>query len=116
MFNATNFLERSILLKKPVIYVSFNYRLGAFGFLSGKAMATTARSGNTTLNAAYWDQREALRWVQLNIASFGGDPGQVTLFGESAGASSVGQQMLANDGNVEGLFRAAIMESGSPSL
>lgn len=115
-FNATNFLKRSMELHKPVIYVSMNYRLGAFGFLGGKAIAAAVEKGDAALNPAYYDQREALHWVQRNIASFGGDPKKVTLFGESAGANSVGNQMLANEGDVQGLFRAAIMESGNPSV
>lgn len=115
-FNATRLIQRSLELNKPFVYVSLNYRLGAFGFLGGKAIASAVKNGNATLNAGYYDQREALHWVQRNIGSFGGDSSRVTLFGESAGANSVGQQMLANEGDVQGLFRAAILESGSPSL
>ncbi|KAJ7205198.1 Alpha/Beta hydrolase protein [Mycena pura] len=59
-------------------------------------------------------EREAMRWVQRYISNFGGDPSKVTIWGESAGAISVAMHMLANDGDTEGLFRAAFMQSGSP--
>ncbi|KAJ8955012.1 hypothetical protein NQ318_000444 [Aromia moschata] len=87
-----------------VILVTFNYRLGPFGFLS---------TGDDLIpgNAGLKDQNMALQWVQKNIEYFGGDPEKVTIFGESAGASSVGYQILSPKS--EGLFRAAIAESGS---
>ncbi|PWN86742.1 alpha/beta-hydrolase [Acaromyces ingoldii] len=115
-FNATKLLTQSLKLREPIIFVSINYRLGAFGFLGGSTIANAAKEGKAALNAGYYDQREALHWVQRNIASFGGDPKKVTIFGESAGANSVGQQMLAKEGDVQGLFRAAIMQSGNPSV
>jgi carboxylesterase type B len=74
-----------------VVVVSLNYRLGALGFLGSHALA--ARSPDrSTGNAGLQDQRLALQWVQQNIAAFGGDPNSVTLFGQSAGASSTGTQ------------------------
>jgi acetylcholinesterase len=82
----------------------------AFGFLASQEVKD-ARVGNIGL----WDQRLALGWVQKYICEFGGDPDKVTIWGESAGAISVSLQMLANDGNPEGLFRAAFMQSGSPT-
>ncbi|KAH9175637.1 Alpha/Beta hydrolase protein [Lactarius sanguifluus] len=103
-------VRRSIALEEPVIYVSMNYRLSAFGFLASQEVKD-AKVGNLGL----WDQRLALRWVQKYIHAFGGDPSKVTIWGESAGAVSVSLQMLANGGNTEGLFRAAFMQSGSPT-
>ena len=93
-----------------VVVVSINYRLGAWGFLSlpsfGPAYAGSA-------NAALLDQVAALEWVRANIESFGGDPDNVTIFGESAGASSVGS--LLSMPRAKGLFHKAILESGVPS-
>jgi len=102
-------VRRSIALGKPIVYVSLNYRLNAFGFLAGKEVKE-AGVGNIGLQ----DQRQAFRWIQKYISAFGGDHTEVTIWGESAGAISVALQMVANDGDAEGLFRAAFMESGSP--
>ncbi|KAG6850679.1 hypothetical protein C0991_010169, partial [Blastosporella zonata] len=82
--------------------------LSGFGFLASKEVHE-AGVGNLGLQ----DQREALRWVQKYISSFGGDPSKVTIWGDSAGAISVSMHMLTNDGDAEGLFRAAFMQSGS---
>ncbi len=96
-----------------VVLVSINYRLGLLGFLDlsslpdGKAFA---RSGNLGI----LDQVEALRWVKRNIAAFGGDPGNVTIFGHSAGAGSI--SILASIDEAQGLFHRAIMQSGSVAL
>ncbi|KAJ7505884.1 Alpha/Beta hydrolase protein [Mycena galericulata] len=109
MYDGTTIVERSIAMGEPVIYVSLNYRLSAFGFLASKEVRA-AGVGNLGLQ----DQRQAFRWVQKYISSFGGDPTRVTIWGESAGAISVSLHMLANGGNTEGLFHAAFMESGSP--
>ncbi|KAF8272602.1 Alpha/Beta hydrolase protein [Lactarius quietus] len=103
-------VQRSIALGKPVIYVSMNYRLAAFGFLASQEVKD-AGVGNLGL----WDQRLALSWIQKYIDAFGGDPLKVTIWGQSAGAMSVSLQMLANGGDIEGLFRAAFMQSGSPT-
>lgn len=96
--------------KYGVIVVAMNYRLGPFGFLSLPALAAETKNG-TTGNYGPQDQQAALRWVAANIGNFGGDPEQVTIFGESAGGFSVCWH-LQSPGS-KGLFRAAIMESGN---
>ncbi|KAF8837132.1 alpha beta-hydrolase [Paxillus ammoniavirescens] len=116
-YNGTVIVDKAISLGVPAIYVSMNYRmthreqysLNAFGFLASQEVKD-AGVGNLGLR----DQRLALYWVQKYICAFGGDPRKVTIWGESAGAASVGLQMVANDGNSDGLFRAAFMQSGSP--
>ena len=92
-----------------VILVSFNYRLGRFGFFAHPAL--THEDPNGLLgNYGYMDQLAALQWVRKNIAAFGGDPKNVTLFGESAGGISV--HALMNFPLASGLFQKAIIESG----
>lgn len=97
-------------LAKHVVLVSVQYRLSALGFLSHPALSAESphrASGNYGL----MDQQAALRWVQANIARFGGDPRNVTIFGESAGAQDVGLQLLSP--SARGLFHKAIEESGT---
>ncbi|KAK0463609.1 Alpha/Beta hydrolase protein [Desarmillaria tabescens] len=90
-----------------VVAVAIQYHLGLFGFLSGESV-----KAHGTLNAGLLDQQFALQWVQTHIAKFGGDPSRVTIWGESAGAGSVLQQVIANDGHTSPpLFRAAITSS-----
>ncbi|EIM89554.1 alpha/beta-hydrolase [Stereum hirsutum FP-91666 SS1] len=90
-----------------VISVNPQYRLGLFGFLPGHEV----KEGGA-LNAGLLDQQFALQWVQDHIASFGGDPTRVTIWGESAGAGSVLQHVVAHGGNTQPpLFRAAMMSS-----
>ena len=93
-----------------VVVVSINYRLGAWGFL---ALGDHGSSYDGSANAGLLDQLAALRWVRDNVAGFGGDPGNVTIFGESAGASSVGA--LLSMPQAAGLFSRAILQSGLPS-
>lgn len=98
------------LATKGVVVVSMNYRLGVFGFFSHPEL--TAESGRgSSGNYGLMDQTAALRWVQRNIAAFGGDPANVTIFGESAGSYSVSAQMASP--TARGLFHKAIGESGS---
>ncbi|KAG9227351.1 hypothetical protein CCMSSC00406_0004110 [Pleurotus cornucopiae] len=110
-------VERSIQLGEPVIYVSMNYRLSAFGFLASQEVKD-AGVGNLGLQDQV-HQQVSYTHVDLRQSaqfpwSFGGDPTKVTIWGESAGAISVALHMVANDGNHEGLFRGAFMQSGSP--
>ncbi|GLH15210.1 Acetylcholinesterase, partial [Gryllus bimaculatus] len=91
------------LICEDIIFVSLNYRLGVLGFLYLEA----ASPGNVGLK----DQVFAERWVQANIAAFGGDPGSITLAGESAGSASVHLQMLSP--MTHGLFQRAIAQSGA---
>jgi para-nitrobenzyl esterase len=98
------------LAAKGVVVVSMNYRLGIFGFFSHPEL--TAESGRgSSGNYGIMDQTAAMRWVQRNIAAFGGDPGNVTVFGESAGSYSVSIHMASEPSR--GLFQKAIGESGS---
>ena len=95
------------LASKGVVVVSFNYRVGVFGFLAHPELDAEGPSGDYGLQ----DQLAALRWVQENIGCFGGDPDNVTLFGESAGAHAVGILMASPLST--GLFHKAIGQSGA---
>ncbi|KAL4094141.1 hypothetical protein PRIC1_009805 [Phytophthora ramorum] len=107
-YNLSYMMEEAVAAGKPFIGVSFNYRLQAFGFMSGSAVHKAG-----VANLALKDQRLALHWVQENIAAFGGDASKVTVWGESAGARSIGYQLIAYDGRDDGLFRSAVMQSGA---
>ena len=110
VYNGEHFAESG------VIFVSFNYRLGRFGFFAHPALTEEAKANNEpTANFAVMDQVTALHWVKNNIAAFGGDPSQVTIIGESAGGDSVLTMMQTAPAN--GLFqRAVIMSGGGRSL
>jgi para-nitrobenzyl esterase len=95
------------------VVVTLNYRLGILGFLSHPALSGASADG-VSGNYGLLDQQAALRWVRDNIARFGGDPGNVTLFGESAGGLSVSSQLASPA--AAGLFHKAIIESGAYSL
>lgn len=94
-----------------VVYVSFNYRLGALGFTDVSRHATAERPFDSNLGIR--DQVAALEWVRHNIAAFGGDPGNVTVFGESAGGISV--TTLLSVPAARGLFHRAIAQSPAPA-
>lgn len=97
------------LAQKGVVVVSMNYRLGIFGFFALPALAEESPH-HAAGNYGLMDQTAALQWVKKNIARFGGDPANVTLFGESAGSFSVSSQMASP--LAQGLFVHAIGESG----
>lgn len=97
------------LAKKGVVFVTINYRLGVFGFLAHPELSKEA-NGNEVGNYAFLDQIAAFEWVKKNIAAFGGDPNNVTLAGQSAGAFSV--NVLMASPLAKGLFHKAIAESG----
>lgn len=108
--NPRNWGDQFVKVHPEVVLVSINYRLGLLGFLDLSSLPDGkdfARSGNLGL----LDQVEALRWVKRNIAAFGGDPDNVTIFGHSAGAGSV--SLLASIDEAQGLFRRVIAQSGS---
>lgn len=92
-----------------VVFVSFNYRVGRFGFFAFPALSKE-EAGQPLNNYAYMDQIAALQWVQRNIRAFGGNPENVTVFGESAGGGSV--LTLLTSPMTKGLFEKAIAESG----
>ena len=94
------------------VVVTINYRLGALGFLAHPALAS--RPGGAAGNYGLMDQQAALRWVQRNIAQFGGDPHNVTIAGQSAGGLSVLAQMVSP--GARGLFQRAIVQSGTFAL
>ena len=96
------------LAEKGVVLVSVAYRLGAFGFLAHPELSK--ESGKGSGNYGLQDMIAGLQWVKANIAKFGGDPGRVTIFGESAGGIAV--SMLAASPAAKGLFHRAISESG----
>ncbi|KAL9931393.1 hypothetical protein V8E36_009790 [Tilletia maclaganii] len=111
-WDGSRLVAESVRLNAPIIFVSMNYRLGAFGFLGGSAMLAAAKQGNAALNAGMYDTRMALKWVQRHIGAFGGDAGRVTISGQSAGGFLVGNTLLSNGHDTGGLYHAAIMESG----
>lgn len=111
-YNPTSIVTFGTENKQPFIYVGVNYRLGGFGFLPGKEVLQDGSA-----NLGLLDQRMGLEWVADNIESFGGDPSKVTIWGQSAGAISVFDQLLLYGGNAtykgKPLFRGAIMNSGT---
>jgi para-nitrobenzyl esterase len=99
------------LAAEGLVVVTVNYRLGALGFLSHPALASP---GGSSGNYGLMDQQAALRWVRFNIEQFGGDPDNVTIAGESAGGTAVLAHLVSRSSR--GLFRRAIVESGSFAL
>ncbi|XEV01287.1 hypothetical protein FSHL1_006574 [Fusarium sambucinum] len=112
IYDASAIIQKSVAMREPVIFVAPNYRVNAYGFLHGKQIQQEGLS-----NLGLRDQRKALEWVAENIEAFGGDPNRVTIWGESAGAASVFDHMIINNGDHKykgkPLFRGAIMNSGT---
>ncbi|KAG9236838.1 lipase 3 precursor [Amylocarpus encephaloides] len=120
MYDGTSLVQESVANGKPIILVAVNYRVGGFGFMPGKEILADGSS-----NLGLLDQRLGLQWTADNIAAFGGgkssarrrDPDKITIWGESAGAISVLDQMVLYNGDNtykgKPLFRAGIMNSGS---
>lgn len=103
-------LDGAILARRGVIVVNFNYRLGRFGFFAHPSLTAEA-GGKPDANFAFLDMIAALRWVHANAEAFGGDPGNITLFGESAGGAAV--DFLMASPLTSGLFHKAIVQSGA---
>ncbi|KAL4938480.1 Alpha/Beta hydrolase protein [Aspergillus oleicola] len=98
-YNLSYIVDKSVEINQPMIALSFNHRLSAWGFLFSNQLRDT---GATNIG------------LRENIAGFGGDPGKVTLWGQGSGATSVGFQITAYAGRNDSLFRGAIMHSGNP--
>lgn len=109
-YNMSGIVKTASDSGQPFIGVSINYRLGVWGFLQHPSILNEGSS-----NAGLLDQRMAMQYVQDNIAAFGGDPKRVTLWGESAGAQSITLHLHSFDGRDDGLYSAAILESGGPT-
>ena len=102
------------LTKNGVIVITFDYRLGTFGFFASNELIAEAKAkGEPVGNYGTMDQIAVLKWVKNNIAAFGGDPSNVTIFGESAGGRSVTWLMVSD--SARGLFHKAIAESAQQS-
>lgn len=106
---ASKIYDGTHLAQNGVVVVNMNYRLGRLGWFAHPALTAEAKGG-ATADFGLMDQIAALKWVKANIAAFGGDPANVTIFGESAGAMSVNLLMVSPA--ARGLFAKAITESG----
>jgi para-nitrobenzyl esterase len=104
--SAAPFTSGTEFAKKGVVLVAANYRVGRFGFFAFPALSTE-HPDEPKGNYAYMDQIAALEWVRQNIAAFGGDPNNVTIFGFSAGGVSV--HSLMTSPMARGLFQKAIV-------
>lgn len=110
MYDGSNVVARSVELGKPVVFAAVNYRVGGFGFLAGKEILAEGSA-----NLGLLDQRLGMQWVADNIAAFGGDPDKVTLWGESAGAISIFDQLIANNGMSLARAQAGVWQANRDS-
>ncbi|WP_285587861.1 carboxylesterase/lipase family protein [Actinomycetospora sp. NBRC 106378] len=110
--SATTYRGHGLVARGDVVYVSVNYRIGALGYVDVSSYGTPERPIDSNLGLR--DQIAALQWVRDNIAAFGGDPDDVTIFGESAGAISVTTLMTVPA--ARGLFHRAIAQSSAPGV
>ncbi|VVT56076.1 uncharacterized protein SAPINGB_P004787 [Magnusiomyces paraingens] len=108
LYPGGRYVRDSVKMDQPVIFVSYNYRAGPWGFLGGSAI-----DAENSTNAAVWDSINAFRWIKKNIASFGGDPERITAFGTSTGAQLLSHTMLTKVFRKESLFNSVILQSGS---
>ena len=106
----TPLYDGGFLMRRGVVVVTINYRLGVFGYLAHPELAAES-ADHVSGNYGLQDQIAALQWVKRNIAAFGGDPSNVTVFGQSAGSWSTA--ILATAPQAKGLFHRAILESGT---
>ena len=102
--------DGSALARRGVMVVSINYRLGRLGFFDHPALAAARGADEAGGNYGLMDMVEALRWVRANAEAFGGDPANVTIFGESAGGAAVTRLMISPE--ARGLFHRAVVQSG----
>ncbi|WP_339915093.1 carboxylesterase family protein [uncultured Brevundimonas sp.] len=102
--------DGAALARRGVVVVTINYRLGRLGFFAHPALSAEAGSEGLVGNYGLADIIASLEWVRDNIATFGGDPGKVTIFGESAGGAAVLRLMIAEP--ARGLFHRAVVQSG----
>lgn len=112
-YNGSGQMGDQTLTRRGVVLVTINYRLGVFGFLAHPDL-TRESAHSSSGDYALLDQIAALRWVRQNIANFGGDPDNVTIAGQSAGAIDLGALLVSP--LARGLFRQAIAESGGPVM
>jgi para-nitrobenzyl esterase len=103
--------DGAALARHGVVVVTLNYRLGRFGFFAHPALAATRPPGEAAANFGLMDQMAALYWVRRNVRAFGGDPDNITLFGESSGAAAVLRLMISPA--AKGLFHRAVVQSGN---
>src|SRR5208337_5213356 len=105
------FYGSSVASRSHMVFVSINYRLGPFGWFSHPALREGVSAEDASGNYGTLDIIQALKWVQQNIAAFGGDPENVTIAGESAGGFNVLSLLISPP--ARGLFQRAISESGA---